>query len=83
MIAYMVLCDSRDRLPARIPPSVKVGNKTGTVPGTMNDCAIIYASKKNTVCCTCLADNVKFSVKPAVAKKMAAVGLAVYETFRR
>jgi len=83
MIAYMVLCDSRDRLPARIPPSVKVGNKTGTVPGTMNDCAIIYASKKNTVCCTCLADNVKFSDKPAVAKKMAAVGLAVYETFRR
>jgi len=83
MIEYMVLCDSRDRLPARIPPSVKVGNKTGTVPGTENDCAIIYASKKNIVCCTCLADNVKYLDKPAVTKKNAEIGLAVYEAFRR
>ena len=83
MIAYMVLCDSRDRVPARIPPSVKVGNKTGTVPGTMNDSAIIYASKKNIVCCTCLADNVKYSDKPTVAGKMADIGLAVYQTYRR
>lgn len=83
MIEYMVLCDSRDRLPGRIPPSVKVGNKTGTVPGTQNDCAIIYASKKNIVCCTCLADEVKYSDKPTVTKKMADIGLAVYESFRK
>jgi len=83
MTEYMVLCDSRDRLPARIPPSVKVGNKTGTVPGTLNDCAIIFASKKNTLCCTCLADHVKYSDKPEVTKKMATIGLAVYETFKR
>jgi beta-lactamase class A len=83
MIGYMVLCDSRDRLPARIPPGVKVGNKTGTVPGTENDCAIIFASKKNILCCSCLADNVKYSDKRAVAKKMADIGLVVYEAFKR
>jgi beta-lactamase class A len=83
MIEYMFLCDSRDRLPARIPPSIRVANKTGTVPGTVNDCAIIFASKKNTVCCTCLADNVKYQDKPDVARRMAAIGLAIYETYRK
>ena len=83
MVDYMVLCDARDRLPARIPPSVKVGNKTGTVPGTMNDCAVIFATKKNILCCTCLADKVKYSNKPKVAKSMAAIGLAVYEAYRK
>lgn len=81
MLEYMVLCDSRDRLPGKIPPEVKVGNKTGTVPGTQNDCAIIFASKKDVLCCTCLADNVKYSDKPKVTQKMADIGLAVYESF--
>jgi len=83
MTEFMILCDSRTRLPAMIPPNVKVGNKTGTVPGTVNDCAIIYASRKNVLCCTCLADNVKYADKIEVEKKMATIGLSVYDAYRK
>jgi beta-lactamase class A len=81
MLQYMLLCDSRDRLPARIPPTIRVANKTGTVPGTVNDCAIMFASKKNTVICTCLSDEVKYKDKPAVAKSMSEIGYALYEAY--
>lgn len=83
MLEFMLLCDSRDRLPAGIPPSVMVANKTGTVPGTVNDSAIIFASKGNVVCCACFADDVKYSDKPEVTKNMAEIGLLLYDAFKR
>ncbi len=82
MLEYMLLCDSRDRLPAGIPPSVRVANKTGTVPGTVNDSAIIFTSKENVVCCACFADDVKYSDKPEVVKNMAEIGLLLYDAFK-
>jgi beta-lactamase class A len=83
MIDFMLLCDTRDRLPAKLPPSVLVANKTGTVPGTINDCAIIYASKRNVVCCSCLSKNVKYADMKKVEDRMADIGLAAYETFKK
>ena len=83
MIDFMLLCDTRDRLPAKLPPSVLIANKTGTVPGTINDCAVIYASKKNTFCCSCLSKNVKYADMKKVEDSIANIALAAYLAFKK
>jgi beta-lactamase class A len=82
MIDYMLLCDFREMIPARIPVGVLVANKTGGVPGTVNDSGIIFASKKNTVVCACFSKDVKYSERKAAQDAIAEIGLIAYKTFR-
>lgn len=83
MLEYMFLCDAREGLPARIPEGVLVANKTGGVPGTVNDSATIFASKKNTVTCACLSKGVKHSERKDATGAIAEIGFLAYNAFRR
>ncbi len=83
MLEYMFLCDAREGLPARIPEGVRVANKTGGVPGTVNDSAIIFASKKNTVICACLSTGVKYNDRKDAVGAIAKIGFLAYNAFRR
>ncbi|MGQ9587576.1 MAG: serine hydrolase [Thermoplasmata archaeon] len=82
MLEYMLLCDSRDRLRARLPEDIMCVNKTGSVSGTVNDCGIIYASKKSTVACACFAKHVKYKDRKTVEAAISEIGLEVYRAFR-
>ncbi len=83
MIEYMLLCDSRDGIPAKIPEGVRVANKTGGVPGTVNDSALIFASKKNTIACACLSKGVKHAEREDARAAIAEIGLLAYNSFRK
>lgn len=82
MVEFMLLCDYREMIPAKIPPSIRVGNKTGGVPGTVNDCGIIFASKKNTVLCACFNRDVKYAQRREAREAIAEIGLLAYKAFR-
>jgi beta-lactamase class A len=82
MIDFMLLCDSREMIPARIPVGVLVANKTGGVPGTVNDSGVIFASEKNTVVCACFSKDVKYSERKAAQDAIAEIGLIAYKAFR-
>ena len=82
MIDYMLLCDARERIPAKLPAGVLVANKTGSVPGTVNDSAIVFASRKNTVLCACFGRDVKYSEQKAAQDAIAEIGLLAYKAFR-
>lgn len=83
MIEYMLLCDSREGIPSKIPEGIRVANKTGGVPGTVNDSAIIFATPKNTVICACLSTGVKHSERKEARAAIAEIGLAAYQAFRK
>ncbi len=83
MIEYMLLCDARESIPAKIPPNVLVANKTGGVPGTVNDSATIFASPKNTVTCACLSSGVKYSDRKEMRAAIAEIGFRAYQTFKK
>jgi beta-lactamase class A len=83
MLEYMFLCDSREGLPAKIPDGVRVANKTGGVPGTVNDSALIFASRRNTVACVCLSKGVKYADRKEAREAIAEIGLLAYNAFRR
>jgi len=78
MIEIMVMCDSRERLPKKIPEGIKVANKTGGLPGTVNDCAIIFPKKKPPIFCTCLSRGVKHKEVKVVEEAISDIGLAAY-----
>jgi len=82
MMQYMLLCDAREGIPRMIPEGVRVANKTGGVPGTVNDTAVIYASRKNTAICTCLSRGVKHRDRKAAQDVISAIGLEVYRAFK-
>lgn len=82
MIEFMVNCDVKDRMALRIPGGVLVANKSGGMPGTVNDSGIIFASKKKQVCVACLANDVKYKDRKAVSEAIGEVGLAVYKAFK-
>ena len=82
MIDYMMLCDAREMIPAKIPEGVKVANKTGGVPGTVNDSAIIFASKKNIVLCACFSKDVKHAERKEAMDAIAEIGQIAYKSFR-
>jgi beta-lactamase class A len=82
MIDYMALCDSREMIPAKIPEGVRVANKTGGVPGTVNDSAIIFASKRNTILCACFSKDVKYADRKVATAAIAQIGLAAYESLK-
>lgn len=82
MLEYMLLCDSRERLRALLPEDVICVNKTGSVSGTVNDCGITYASKKNQVACACFAKHVKHSDRKRVEEAISRIGLEVYRAFK-
>jgi beta-lactamase class A len=81
MIDYMRLCDSRTRLPAKIPEGVPVANKTGTVPGVVNDCAIMMPKRRAPVVCTCLVKGVRHRDVRTVEDRIADIGLAAYRMY--
>jgi len=83
MLEYMLLCDAREGIPAKIPEGVRVANKTGSVPGTLNDSAIIFASKRNTVICACLSKGVKHARRKDAMASIAEIGFLAYSAFRR
>jgi len=41
MLVTMGRCQYRDRIPRLLPPGTPVANKSGTVGGTVNDCAVV------------------------------------------
>lgn len=81
MLQYMFLCDSRDRLRKRLPPEVLAMNKTGTVCGTVNDCAIIRTSERTSIAVACFAKRVKFENVPEVEDAISRIGLEAYNAF--
>ena len=83
MIAYMLLCDARERLPRLIPEGIRVANKTGTVPGTVNDTAIMFLGRGRTVICTCLSRGVRRRDLRTAEEVLSRIGLEVYRAFRR
>jgi beta-lactamase class A len=78
----MALCDAREMIPAKIPEGVRVANKTGGVPGTVNDSAIIFASKRNTILCACFSKDVKYADRKVAMAAIAQIGLAAYESLK-
>jgi beta-lactamase class A len=83
MLGYMFLCDAREGIPAKIPEGIRIANKTGGVPGTVNDTAIIFASKRNTVTCACFSKGVKYADRKDARDAIAEVGFLAYKAFRR
>ena len=82
MIELMLQCDVRDRLPSRIPDGVYVANKTGGMPGIVNDCCIVFASKKKQASIACLTKDVKHKDCRTVEEAMGEIGLAVYKAIK-
>ncbi len=82
MIEYMLLCDARAALPSRIPEGVLVANKTGSVAGTVNDSAIIFASVKSTIIGACFSTKVKHSDANEMRGAIAEIGLLAYKALK-
>lgn len=82
MIEYMLLCDAREGLPRRIPEGVRVANKTGGIPGTVNDAAVVFASERSTAICTCLSRHVHHRDRKAAQDAISRIGLEVYRSFK-
>ncbi|MEM0343219.1 MAG: serine hydrolase [Thermoplasmata archaeon] len=83
MLGYMLLCDARERLPKLIPEGVRVANKTGTVSGTVNDTAVIFAGRGRVSICTCLSRGVRRKDLKTAEGVLSSIGLEVYRAFRR
>jgi len=81
MIDYMLLCDAREMIPAKIPLEVRVANKTGSVPGTVNDSAIIFSNKKK-ILIACLSKRVKYSDVKDARNTIAEIGLLAYRALK-
>jgi beta-lactamase class A len=81
MIDYMLLCDAREMIPARIPVEVRIANKTGGVPGTVNDSAIIFSNKRK-ILVACLSRGVKHSDVKDARDAIAEIGLLAYRTLK-
>ncbi len=81
MIDYMLLCDAREMIPAKIPVEVRIANKTGGVPGTVNDSAIIFANKKK-ILVACFSKGVKYSDVKEARNAIAEIGLTAYRSLK-
>lgn len=81
MIDYMLLCDSREMIPAKIPVEVRIANKTGGVPGTVNDSAIIFANKRK-ILVACLSKGVKHSDVKDARNAIAEIGSLAYRALK-
>lgn len=70
----------RDRISADLPPGTKVANKTGTLPGIINDSGIIYLPNGNRVVVSVLTDNVN---EEAARQFIADVSSATYNFYNK
>lgn len=79
MIEIMSRQEWREKIPAGLPPGLRVANKTGGVSGTSNDAAIVYAPSGAPLVMVVYCKGLSYSAKERASQAIAGIAAELYE----
>lgn len=79
MIEIMSRQEWREKIPAGLPPGLRVANKTGGVSGASNDAAIVYTPSGAPIVMVVYCKGLSYSAKERASQAIAGIAAELYE----
>ncbi len=79
MVEVLAQQESREKIPAGLPPGLRVANKTGGVSGTSNDAAIVYTPCGAPVVMVVFWKGLSYAAKGRADGAIAEIAAVLYE----
>ncbi|HJW75121.1 MAG TPA: serine hydrolase [Thermoleophilia bacterium] len=81
MVEVLSRQEWRARIPAGLPPGLRVANKTGSVAGTVNDAAIVYPGEGPPIVLVVFCGGLGYAAQQEAEATIARIASAVYASF--